>query len=104
MREMGQLQNYSDGYYILDADVVEWGGDRAILPTDLEKYLEKYVRRPIFRIGNAHFVGYSEHGVPADTIAFPKGTLPEGGDGILVAKNDTAIDLIYRDEVEDWRG
>lgn len=104
MSRQGQLQPYSDGYYILDAEVMEWPGEHAIIPHDLSEYLERYVRRPVFHIGNHYFVGYGEAGVPADTIVVPEGKLDDENKPVLVAKNEEALDLVHENEVEDWRG
>lgn len=94
------VKQFSAGYFILDAETVAYGGDEVVMPHDLFGEAVNHVTRPLLRIGSAHYWPKPEQSIPADTIAVPDYIQPEGGDPVLLAKDDMIHRLVTVGEAD----
>lgn len=84
---------------MLNAHVLSHTGETAIMPHDLYRELTEYVTRPLIRLANGHIWSVPEKGVPADTIAVPRGALPVSeNDPVLMARQGTMNRLVESGE------
>lgn len=93
---MPQIENFSEGYYLLDTELKTYSGDHAAAPHDMLAELSRLTEVPLFRAGDEHFYAKSEWGIPANTIAVPGDV--DSGESVLLAKESTARNLIMRGE------
>lgn len=90
---MTQISEFSSHYYVIDADVVPYGGDEVVCDHNLYDGLCWYVDTPMVHMGGGHYYLHPEGAVPSDTIAVPSDVEAEGRDSVLVAKSEAAVEL-----------
>jgi hypothetical protein len=90
---MTAIREFSQSYYIIDADVVSYVGDNVVAGHELYNNLRWYVGEPILHIGNGHYELSQEGAVPAATIAVPDDVSHKEEAPVLVAKPDAKIPL-----------
>lgn len=84
---------------MLNADVLPYTGETAIMPRDLYGELTSFVTRPLIRSCSGHVWGEPERGIPAQTIAMPESALPDSeADPILMARQGTIRRLVESGE------
>lgn len=88
------VEPFSAGYFLVNADVVEYTGHRVVMPHDFFDELVNHVTRPLLRINDAHYWPIPEASLPADTVAVPKDLSFEEGAPVLLAKDNTTLRLI----------
>jgi hypothetical protein len=96
MMTMPQIEHFSEGYYLLDTELTNYGGDHAAAPHDMMEQLSQVTSVPLFRAGDEHFYAKSEWGIPANTIAVPDEFSTD--ESVLLAKETTARSLVMRGE------
>lgn len=88
---MTQISEFSSHYYVLDADVVPYTGDRVVASNELYNGLRWYVDEPLLHVGTSHYWLEGEAAVPADTIAVPNHVDHPDEAPVLVAKDENAL-------------
>lgn len=87
------IREFSQSYYIIDTDVVEYTGDDVVCGKELYANLRWYVGDPVLHLGNGHYHLQKQGAVPADTIAVPKDVDHREAAPVLVAKPDAEVPL-----------
>lgn len=85
---------------MLDAELLEYEGEKAIMAHDYFHELSKYVTYPLLRIRDEHVWARPERGVPASTVAVPTDGADEHSP-VLMAKDETAHRLVTSGELEN---
>lgn len=98
---MNDIENFSEGYYIVHADLIEWPDEGVGVPRDLMKAMLKRTPAPMLKIGTEHYMAEPENAMPADTIAIPPHADGEE-DHALLAKADTIME--FKLEEADFSG
>lgn len=88
------LEPFSAGYFLVNADVIPYGGDRVVMPHDFFDELVNHVTRPLLRIADAHYWAIPEASLPAATIAVPEFVSLDKSVPVLLAKDSTLIRLV----------
>jgi hypothetical protein len=88
------VEPFSAGYFLVNADVVQYTGDKVVMAHDLFGELVNHVKRPLLRLGDSHYWPTTGGAIPADTIALPEWVAPEEGAPVLMAKDGTALRLL----------
>lgn len=94
------VEQFSAGYFLLNAETVSYAGEEVVMPHDLFSEVVNHVTRPLLRIGDAHYWAKPECSIPGNTVAVPEYVRAEGGDPVLIAKDDTASRLMKVGEQE----
>lgn len=95
---MSRVRPFSHGYYILEGiQVIEWPRDYITVPHDLNDKFLLHVQEPFLKIGAEHYAPRSERGVPADTVVVPESADFKEKDGILLAKDTKARNLMVEE-------
>lgn len=81
------VEPFSAGYYLVNADVVQYSGDRVVMPHDLFGELVKHVKRPLLRLGESHYWPATEGALPSKTVAVPEWVATEEGGPVLLARD-----------------
>lgn len=81
------VEPFSTGYFLVNADVVKYSGDRVVMPHDLYGELVRHVKRPLLRLGSSHYWPATESALPADTVAVPEWVSTERGGPVLMARD-----------------
>lgn len=89
------IENFSAGYYIVDADVVPHGGEHVIASHEFIERIEKRAPLPLFKMDGKHYVAKAEGAVPAQTIAVPDYVNEERAEPVFLAKEGTAEQLVF---------
>lgn len=97
---MTRLEPFSEGYYLVDADVVEYTGHKVAVGDELMTEFRQKARVPFLKFENEHYLTGSEWGIPSGTVAVPGYVDAERNDPVLLAKNKQAKRLL---ETEEWR-
>lgn len=98
---MARLDDYSAAYYLMDGvDVLPYSGEKVAIDDELMAYLTHHVRKPILKLDGGHHVAHNEWGVPADTVAVPREIDVSDRDHVLLAKDDTALDLVMGNQLD----
>jgi hypothetical protein len=84
---MTQIETFSDEYYIIDAEILEYGGSTVGAPADLIQAIGEFAPAPILKLGNKHYWAEPEPRVPADTVVVPKHEDVRTDVPVLVAKD-----------------
>lgn len=95
---MNPVEQFSAGYYLLNAHLLTHSGDSVIMPHDLYDEISRYVTEPLLRIGDSHYWPRPERTVPASTVAVPDFVVDQPVEAVLVARDETAFRLIDRGE------
>lgn len=83
------IENFSHGYWLVDADVVPFEGGEVTVSHDLGAEFLEYSQYPLLKIGNQHYRVKTEAMVPPDVVAVPDSQVPEEEYPPLLAKDQT---------------
>jgi hypothetical protein len=81
------VEEFSAGYFIVDADIVEYTGESVAAAEDFVRELEEYAPVPLLKIGSAHYWPEEQHAIPSETIAVPEGAAATRNESVLLAKH-----------------
>lgn len=91
---MELIEEFSKGYWIVNADIVPFNGEKVTTSSQLGYEMLRYTGYPLLKIGNEHERVHTQSSVPAETIAVPQDVSPDGYDHALLAKTETAERLV----------
>jgi hypothetical protein len=86
MQTTTPIENFSAGYYVIDADVTPYGGDTVTIANETMRDLLNYVEQPLLKLGDSHYAPKPEAAVPRDTVAVPN-YVDDGVNEVLLAKD-----------------
>jgi hypothetical protein len=81
------VEDFSAGYFIVDADIVEYTGGSVAAADDFLRELEEYAPVPLLKIGSRHYWPEEQHAIPSDTVAVPTDMGATRNESVLLAKN-----------------
>lgn len=93
------VEPFSSGYYLVDAQITEYSGEKVAVAGDLLDTMKDYSEMPLLKLGGSHYWASSEWGIPPDTVAVPdyvSNSVDENT--VLMAKDDTVADLVLSRE------
>lgn len=93
------VETFSNGYYLVNANTVEFAGERVTIPYQMGDTLHNYVTKPLFKIGNEHIWPREARDIPSKTVALPSRSAIPADEEVLLAKDKTAAALLRRDQV-----
>jgi hypothetical protein len=90
---MTQIESFSSGYLLVDADTVEYGGENVAVPHDMLDNLYKHTKLPYLKLGTEHFIPQPEWGIPSATVAIPSDEDVEPNGKVLLTKTEAAMQV-----------
>lgn len=84
------IEEFSRGYWLVEANVLPFSGDRVTTSHDMGREMLDYTRAPLVKVGGEHSQVVTERSIPADTIAVPRDLQSHRDDHVLMAKDETA--------------
>jgi len=94
------IEQFSDKYFIIDAQIQEYSGDKIAAPHDMWMEMAQHVEIPLLKYGSEHFVVDNQWAIPSDTIAIPT-EADADLDTLLMPNNKAVSELISRNEWQE---
>lgn len=88
------IKNFSTKYWMVDADLVPFGGGEVTVSHQMGERLLDFSPQPTLKIGKCHYRVQTEGSIPSDTIAVPEGELDDPDQTPLLAKGFTLQELL----------
>jgi hypothetical protein len=92
------IEDFSSGYYIVDADVVPYGGERVAAADDFFEVLKNKAPYPLLKLDNEHYMVHPQHGIPSETVAVPDYVSAEDAEPVLLAKDGETLREMLMEE------
>lgn len=94
---MTQIEEFSDSYFIVDAELMPYTGKSVAVAEDVHQQMCSHVELPLLKIDNEHYLATPQWGVPPDVIAVPN-SVDTYEETALMAKRGTAKGIVERGE------
>lgn len=90
---MTDIEPFSSGYLLVDADTIEYGGESVAVPHDMLDTLYEHTKLPYLKLGTEHFIPQPEWGIPAATVAVPFDEDADANGKVLLTKTEAAMQV-----------
>lgn len=97
---MRPINEFSEAYYLVNADIVEYNGQKVAVDEELLRRIRQHSKVPFLKIDGEHFLAGQEWGIPSRTVAVPDYANAESGGPVLLAKDEQAKHLL---QTGSWR-
>lgn len=88
------ISDFSAGYYLVDAQVLPFSGERVTVGEDVAAALTRYATAPILKLGAGHYHVQKQRTIPAEVIAIPDYVEMAEDEEPLLAKDERALELM----------